>query len=208
MTTLVTIELHRQSHVFCGFIKSIAVFGHHVPIVESMCHQHRGFHLANFRQIIARCPKFIVITRTAVHAQKQNTVAHETVVGFALLFIARVHKIIQNIHVFAEVTFWSAHQAIRAVIVIKRRYRRNWNDGFQSFNTRCGSCNTKCSIKRRSHHAHFSAAPKSLHFFVACARSVAFRPAAKPIDDRFGGQGFIFATNRRHTIRQTSSRRR
>ena len=204
---LVVIYLSRQSFGPRGFVDSQTVFGNHIPVVKTVRHQQGCFHFIHLIQIVAPCPKVVVVAGNTVLPVFHLCIAHGFPGIFAFRLIAAVNKVEQNIHIFSQVPAGRANQPVGAVIVVIRSIGRHRNNGFQTFHAGCCSSQRQRSVVRRARHSHFSGRPVGFYLFASGTAGVTFCPTTKPIDHRLWRQRFIVAANRRNTVRQTCSGR-
>ena len=104
MATLMAIELDRKSLGFCVFVDTNAMLRHHIPIVESMCHQHRGPHGRHVVDVVSTCPKIVVVACNAILVVCHFLVAHLAIAVFPFGFVTAVDKVVEDVDVFSHVS--------------------------------------------------------------------------------------------------------
>ncbi len=61
VTALVIVNLCGKTFGLHSVVNTQAVFGNHIPVIESVCHQHSGFHRAQIIQVVPSGPEIIIV---------------------------------------------------------------------------------------------------------------------------------------------------
>ena len=146
MATLMVIRLDWDAFFFERLIDPVAMFGHHIPIIKRMRHQHCGFYWFQVVKIISTSPKFIVVTGCSINSTSHVFIANITVAVFVFLWIATIDKVVQHVDVFSHVTTGRAHQAVGTVVMVIGCVWRDRDDCLQTFDAGCCSSQAQGAI--------------------------------------------------------------
>ena len=124
VAALMIVDLDGDAAGFQGLGDAVAVLGHHVPVVEGVCHEGGGADAVDVVEVVAAGPEVVVVAGGAVELGV-HLVAHVGDAVVAHVGVAAEDEVEEDVDVLAGVSAGGAHEAVRAVVVVVRRVGRD-----------------------------------------------------------------------------------
>ena len=104
VSTLVEVDLRRQSQSLGRFVDSNAVLGHDIPVIKGMRHEQRRFHVRHRVQVVPAAPEFIHVAQFAIHPLVHLSIAHLAIAVIASRRVAALNKFVEHVDIFADIS--------------------------------------------------------------------------------------------------------
>ena len=133
--TLMVVDLARKTFFLGCLVDAEGVLGHHVPVVESVGHEHGSLHAIELVDVVSTLPKFIIVAGGAIELLEHPFITYVAVAVLARRFVSGIDEVINHIDILSHVSTRMAYEPIGAVVVVVRSVRSDRHDAFQAIDT-------------------------------------------------------------------------
>ena len=201
MAALVPVELVRDAPGLELVVERRRVLRHHVPVVVAVREQHRRLEVGDVVHVVARVPERRVVAGDAV-LRRGDVGDHrpaDRLVG------PRVGVLGEHVGVLALEAAGRAHHAVRAVVVVPARDRRDRDDRLEALDPGRGDADRQRAVVGRADHADLAGRPGGGDLGAADLRGVGLRAAVEPVDDRLRPERLERVAGRRAAGREAGA---